>query len=131
MALIAMAAPILPGKEEQWRQFMSEIQGPRYDDFKASRDRLGVLERTFLQHTPMGDMVIITLEGNDPLSAFQKIASSQDPFMNWFIQQVKEIHGFDLRAGLPGEPPQLVMHTQDRQGMKLYTQGKQSQREAA
>lgn len=131
MSLIAMAAPILPGKEEQWRQFMSEIQGPRYNDFKESRDRYGVFERTFLQHTPMGDFAIITLEGNDPISAFQKVASDQSPFMNWFVQQVKEIHGFDLRAGLPGEPPQLVMNSHDRQGMKMYTGDQRSQREAA
>ena len=118
MALVSFVGPILPGKTEQWRQFMSEIQGPRFNDFKASRERYGVHERTFLQPTPMGDMVIVTLEGNDPMGAFQKMANDQDPFTRWFVQQVMEIHGFDLTKGLPGEPPQLVIDSQDRQAMR-------------
>ncbi len=118
MALVAFAAPILPGKMEQWRQFISETQGPRYNDFKASRDRYGVHERSFLQQTPQGDMVIVTLEGNDPVSAFQKMARDQDPFTRWFVQQVLEIHGFDLSKGLPGEPPQLIADTQNQQAQR-------------
>ncbi len=115
MALIAIAAPILPGKEGQWRQFMSELQGPRYNEFKASRDRYGIHERDFLQHTPQGDVVVVTLEGNDPMSAFQKQTMDQSPFINWFLQQVKEIHGIDLRQGHPGEPPQVVIDSQNQQ----------------
>lgn len=115
MALVAFVAPILPGKTEQWRRFISEIQGPRYNDYKASRERYGVHERTLLQHTPMGDMVIVTLEGNDPLGAFQKAAGDQDPFTRWFVQQVNEIHGFDLSKGMPGEPPQTVIDSRDQQ----------------
>lgn len=126
-----MAAPILPGKEGQWRQFMSEIQGPRYDEFKASRERVGVHERSYLEHTPQGDIVIITLDGDDPLSSFQKMASDQSPFMNWFIQQVKEIHGFDMRAALPGGPPEMVMDSRDRHGMVTYPKSEQGRREAA
>lgn len=131
MTSIAIVAPILPGKEGQWRQFMSEIQGPRYNDFKASRDRYGVHERTYLQHLPQGDLAIITLEGDDPLSAFQKIAMDQSPFMSWFVQQVNEIHGLDLRQPLPGELPQVVMDTQNRQEMVTYSKTEGIQREAA
>jgi hypothetical protein len=118
MSLVAFAAPILPGKTDQWRRFIAELQGPRYNDFKASRERYGVHERTFLQQTPQGDVVIVTLEGDDPVSAFQSIASSQDPFIRWFVQQVLDIHGFDLSQGLPGAAPQLVADTMNQQAQR-------------
>src|SRR5690242_17113246 len=80
MALFAMAIPIPPGKTDQWRQFMEQLRGPRNADYKASRDRLGVRERAFLQRTPHGDLVIVTLEGDNPTQAFMKFAEGTDPF---------------------------------------------------
>lgn len=114
MALAAFCAPILPGKMEQWRRFTQELQGNRYNDYKASRDRYGVHERAFLQSTPEGDMVIVTLEGNDPEGFFQKWATSQDSFTRWFVQQVNEIHGFDLSQGLPGTMPELAVDSENQ-----------------
>jgi len=61
MAMLAMAIPIPPGKTEQWKKFIGELKGPRSADFKASRQKIGARERTFLQHTPMGDFVVVTL----------------------------------------------------------------------
>jgi low affinity Fe/Cu permease len=40
--------------------------GARSEEFAESRRRAGLHERTFLQSTPMGDLVIVTLEGEDP-----------------------------------------------------------------
>ena len=42
MSLIAFAAPILPGKRDQWDAFIAEIQGPRRTEFNDSRQRAGV-----------------------------------------------------------------------------------------
>jgi hypothetical protein len=66
MALLAIALPILPGQTPEWRQFVKELAGPRKREFEESRRRHGVHERTFFQPTPMGDLVIATLEGDDP-----------------------------------------------------------------
>jgi hypothetical protein len=108
MALIAFAAPILPGKRSQWDAFIAQITGPRRAEFNASRQRHGVHERTFLQETPLGDVVIVTLEGDNPLQAFGALAASDDDFTRWFVQQVQEIHGFDLRQP-PANPPRPVI----------------------
>jgi len=107
MSLIAFVAPILPGKREQWDGFLAQLNGPRSGEFKASRQRHGIHERTFLQETPMGDVVVVTLEGDNPLEAFGAIANSDDDFTRWFVQQVQEIHGFDLRQP-PENPPHQV-----------------------
>jgi len=107
--LISFAAPILPGKEETWRKFRDELRGKRNAEFNESRKKAGVHERTFHQQTPHGELCIITLEGDDPMGSFQKMAHANDEFTKWFIAQVKDIHGFDMTAPPPGPMPELVV----------------------
>jgi hypothetical protein len=109
MAMLAMAFPIPAGKTEQWKKFMSELTGARKAEFAASRRSLGVRERTFLQHTPHGDLVLVTLEGDHPETAFAEFGKRTDPFTMWFKQQVSEIHGMDLSAPPPGPMPEQVI----------------------
>jgi len=112
MALLAVAFPIPAGKTEQWKKFIGELSGPRKGEFAASRKRLGVRERTFLQHTPQGDLVIVTLEGENPGKAFAEFGKGTDAFTMWFKQQVSEIHGMDLSAPPPGPMPEMVIDSQ-------------------
>lgn len=109
MPMMAVAFPILPGKTAEWRAWMEEVNGPRRDEFDASRKAAGVHERTFLQQTPHGDMVIVTMEGENPEQAFATFTQSTDPFSEWFLAQVQAIHGIDLRQPMPGPPPELVI----------------------
>jgi hypothetical protein len=97
MALMAMAAPILPGKLDQWQELKAQLMGPRRDAYLASRRRMGVQEQSFLQRTPMGDLLILVFEGPDPAGAMAAMANSKDPFDEWMAQQALEIHGLDLQ----------------------------------
>ena len=108
MALNAVVFPILPGKTEEWRKFIAEINGPRHAEFAASRERVGAREQTFLQPTPMGDMVIVTIEAEDPGKAFGQIVSAKDAFTLWFLEQVKSIHGVDLSIPMPPPSTQVL-----------------------
>jgi len=109
MALMAVAFPIAPGKTDEWKRFIAELNGARRADFVASRKAIGARERTFLQPTPMGDLVVVTLEGDNPGQAFGKFVSSTDPFTLWFLKQVKEVHGIDLTQAASGPMPELVI----------------------
>lgn len=109
--LFAIAIPIAPGQEEQFRKFTGELKDNRYEDFQASRRKLGVRERTFFQQTPMGGLIIVTLEGEDPEQAFQEFGKGTDAFTQWFIEQVKTVHGVDLASPSPGPLPNLVVDT--------------------
>ena len=110
MALNAVVFPILPGKTAEWHAFIAEINGPRRAEFVESRISIGARERTFLQSTPMGDLVIVTLEGDDPGRSFGQFVSSKDAFTLWFLDRVKAIHGVDLSAPmLDGAPSKLVI----------------------
>jgi hypothetical protein len=111
MPLMAVAFPILPGKTAEWHAWMEELNGPRREEFLDSRRRAGVHERAFLQPTPMGDLVIVTLEGEDPARSFGQMVEAKDAFMTWFIERAKAIHGVDLTAPMTGAPSELVVDT--------------------
>jgi hypothetical protein len=105
---MAVVFPIAPGKTEDWRKFIGELNGSRFEDFKASREGVGLHERTFLQSTPMGDLVIVTLEGDDPMASFGRLTQADDEFSKWFLAQASEVHGFDMAVPPEGPLPELV-----------------------
>jgi hypothetical protein len=107
--LFAMAVPVLPGKTEQWKSFMSELRGKRLNEYIDSRNRLDVRERTFLQNSPQGDMVIVTLEGNDPAGSFKKFIQQKDEFAKWFIRNVQDIHGIDFSKQQDMHMPEMLI----------------------
>ncbi len=112
MSLMAVAFPILPGKTGEWRTWMEELNSTHREDFVASRRAAGVHERTFLQSTPQGELLIVTLEGDDPAAAIAAFGAGQDEFTRWFIQQVKETHGLDLTQPLPGPLPEPIVDSE-------------------
>lgn len=118
MPLMAVAFPILPGKTAEWRIWMDELNGPRREDFVASRRAAGVHERTFLQQTPMGDLVLVTLEGDDPGHAFGKMMSADDEFTKWFTARAEAIHGVNLTIPPTAAPSELVVDT-DREAVAV------------
>ena len=46
MTAITFAVPILPGKTEAWKQAVSEIRGPRKNEYEESRRRMGLTRRS-------------------------------------------------------------------------------------
>lgn len=104
MKTSAAVYPILKGKTDEWREFVRDLNGPRNAEFTESRRKAGLHERTYLQKTPMGDMVIVTVEGDDPDRSFYRMVHESDPFSVWFRGRVKAIHGIDLTE-LPAESP--------------------------
>jgi hypothetical protein len=111
MALMAAAFPIAPGKTADWRRFVGELNGAWRNEYVASRKALGLRERTFFQPTPMGDLVVVTLEGDDPGSAFARLTANTDAFTRWFLEQVQDVHGVDLKQVASGPMPELVGDT--------------------
>jgi len=98
----AFAAPIVPGKLEAWKKTVNEIKGARKKEYQASRKRMGVKhERVWLQHTPQGDFVVVSIEAKDAPRLLEKFAASKEPFDKWFLAQIAEVHGIQLPGGIP------------------------------
>lgn len=112
MALIAVAFPLAPGQNEKWHAWMEELKGARRAEFVASRRAAGVRERTFLQATPMGELVLVTLEGDDPLASFAQMVSADDDFTRWFLANANEAHGIDLSQPMPEAPSTLLIDSE-------------------
>lgn len=91
---------------------MEELNGPRHEEFVASRRSVGLHERTFLQSTPMGDLVIVTLKGDDPAASFGRILSATDEFSKWFLERAQAVHGIDLAHMPAGAPSALVVDSE-------------------
>ena len=88
----AFAAPLQPGKTDQGRAFGNEAFVQRRAEMTESRlAKRMTREEIFLNQTPSGDMVVVYLEGEDPVQANRDFASSNTPFDRWFKDRCKEI----------------------------------------
>lgn len=102
MASFAMALPILPGQAEGIRRMRDEALGPRRNEYEESRRQMGVTkEMAWVQPTPMGEIVLVYWEVEDPQRALQRMAESQDQFDTWFRQFMQSVHGVDIAGGQP------------------------------
>jgi steroid delta-isomerase-like uncharacterized protein len=111
MALVGVALPILPGKREEFDTFIQDLHETHWDEFVALRRKLGARERTFLQETPHGDIVIVTIEAPDPGSVLADLGAGSDDFTTWFVERVETIHGVNLRQLPPEASPKLIADT--------------------
>ena len=69
-----MCIPILPGKKDKWREMMNSMnEAPLKAEIDKSREQAGVHERSFLQETPNGDFVILTVEGENPAEVSERL----------------------------------------------------------
>ena len=96
------ALPILPGKTDAARDFLTELEGARKGHYAISEGRLGIVrEVRALQPIPDGAMFVAFIEGEDIGRAFQQFATSQDEFDRWFKARVLETAGADLNTPPP------------------------------
>lgn len=109
MDAIAIAAPILPGKLEEWKEFGRDLdEGSKHDEFAAFMKTCGVSRiRCWLQEGPDSATGIILYEGETPGGFLQQMASSQEPFAVWFRDRTKVCNGFDFEKA-QGPPPAIV-----------------------
>lgn len=109
MECISWFAPILPGKLDEWKALMAEIQGPRQEEYRRSRERMGVTREVLsLMQTPQGDFIAVFHEADNVAKAFQSVATSDDPFDEWFRAKIMEVHGISAEM-LQGPLPANVL----------------------
>jgi hypothetical protein len=94
MECITWFVPILPGKMDEWKAFIDEINGPFKEEYRRSRERMG-LTREVVSHmqTPQGDFACLFQEGEDLAKSFQTLAASDNPHDQWLREKLLELHG--------------------------------------
>ncbi|HKV11582.1 MAG TPA: hypothetical protein VJ725_25785 [Thermoanaerobaculia bacterium] len=110
MAFIVRAFPVLPGKEEDMREFAAEMAGPRRRDAERFYKSFGVLRESWhYQETPHGPMVVAVTEVDaDPGVRAQEYAESTQPFDSWFKEQVCNLTGIDPTVQPLGPPSEVI-----------------------
>ena len=105
MECITWFVPILPGKLDEWKGLIEEIHGPREDEHRRSRERMGLTREVVSRmQTPQGDFACLFHEGEDLAKSFQAAATSDDPHDQWFREKIQAIHGITadmLQGPLP------------------------------
>ena len=89
---LAFCAPIMPGADAIGRAFAKEAFETRRAEHAASRRELGITHETVtLNHTPMGDVICVYLEGDDPVEGNRRFAASRSDYDVWFKEQCARI----------------------------------------
>lgn len=105
MGAIAIAVPIVPGKEDAWAEFAGQLTGARKAEFADFNARHQLTDhRSWLQKNPDGSsLVIVVAEGPGAETLMGEFATSDNEFDKWFAERVAEAHGLDFSA--PPPPP--------------------------
>lgn len=110
MPTTALAARILPGKLEDWKEWsLSLREEPRRSDFLAIMKKSGLSRvRVWLQEDPDNPLVVILYEGDTPERFLRHMGTSQEPFAVWFRERVKNTNGYDLTKPPIEGPSELI-----------------------
>ena len=110
MAVFNGVFPILPGKEQEAREFAAACTGKRRKGFEEQLTSGGITRETWaLQETPMGSLMVVWFEASDIEKAFTHLATADNEFTTWFRGQVKDLTGVDLGAPPEGPPPDVLV----------------------
>ena len=100
MPQIAIAVPILPGKLDQFRKSVDDMNGPEFTGF-LNRNGLNSVN-VFHQHNPDGsDLAIVVHEGPDPQKWFTQGMSSNEPIAQQWREMAAEVHGMGPDKPMP------------------------------
>ena len=103
MDQVCFALPLLPGKTDDAKAFMEELEGARRADYVASERRIGITKESwYLQQTPNGDLFVAYMESPDFAKALASFSESGDDFDQWFKGRLVDVTGVDLNDPLPG-----------------------------
>jgi len=105
MDQICLVIPVQPGKGEDAREFMDELEQSRMAEYAASEERIGITKEVwFLAGTPGGDTLVAYIESEDFGEALTRFSGSRDDFDLWFKRRLADSTGIDLN-----NPPEMTL----------------------
>lgn len=106
---LVVLLPLLPGKQETWRQFCQILQGSRREEYDAWRERMNITqEEIWLSQTSQGDFVHIHLQAEHLQCVLAGLMVSHCVFDRWLQQQLLELHGLNLRQLASASAHELI-----------------------
>ncbi len=103
MDMLTFAVPIT--RLDEHKRFCLDMQARPTDHAKSRRDLGIVMERAFYQRMPDGGtLLVVHVVGPGAEQMMERMVESDSPYDRWFVDRVKDVHGIDVRAGLPAMP---------------------------
>jgi hypothetical protein len=105
MEQICLVLPVLPGRADDAREFMRELEAPRKGEYARSEDRIGITKEVwFLAAVASGEAMVAYMETNDFANALRLFSQSQEEFDVWFKRRLADATGVDLN-----NPPEMTL----------------------
>lgn len=102
---VCLVVPILPGRSEDARAFMRELETDQREGYAASEQRIGITKEVWHLASVQGsDMLIASIETPDFASALEAFVASRDDFDLWFKRRLADATGLDLN-----DPPAISL----------------------
>lgn len=96
-------APIVEDRLDDWREFHSDLSGPRRAEWAQSQRRRGITrEVAFLWSSARGPAAVYVLEGAEAGAALEDLGAGDDPFDTWMLERLADLHpemDFPVRIG--------------------------------
>ena len=108
MNQICLVIPVMPGKSDDARDFMRELEQER-KDYDQSERRIGITKEVwYLARAPGGDQLVGYMETSDFGKALSLFSASRDEFDMWFKRRLADSTGLDLNNPPPMQLPELL-----------------------
>jgi hypothetical protein len=105
MEHICLVVPLQPGRADDAREFMRELEASRKGEYARSEERIGITKEVwFLAAVAGGEAMVAYMETNDFANALQLFSQSQDEFDLWFKRRLADATGVDLN-----HPPEMTL----------------------
>jgi Family of unknown function (DUF6176) len=109
MNQICLVIPVMPGKSDDARDFMRELEQERKADYDQSERRIGITKEVwYLARAPGGDQLVGYMETSDFGKALSLFSASRDEFDMWFKRRLADSTGLDLNNPPPMQLPELL-----------------------
>jgi hypothetical protein len=105
MEQICLVIPVLPGRADDARDFMRELEESRKAEYARSEEHIGITKEVwFLAPMDGGHGLVAYMETGDFAQALGLFSQSRDDFDMWFKRRLADATGVDLN-----DPPEMSL----------------------
>lgn len=106
---VCLVVPVLEGKEESARAFLSELDSGRSSAYRSSQQRIGIDKEVWFIAPQNGTPTLIAyIEAPSFEAAVGAFAGSDEEFDQWFKGELAACTGLDLNDPPPLELPEVL-----------------------
>ena len=113
MSVLAMTLPIPEGELKALEDHIAEAK--KRDDFEDTLRGFGLTHESWhVQSTPLGELLIMVFECDDPLSMLAEFSQSPKELPTWQRSVLKDLLGIDLSEPSPEPPSRVIFDWTDK-----------------